>query len=119
MKNRQTRYTKKRYLAQVAGMVFHLLDEDEMQQLADNQAKIKALTTKLKRRKALSGWGDGQMHPLGFRQPSGGRPGDGYAPYPGSEVLSREDVHALFGYASVSYPLPCGFVGLLEALTPL
>jgi len=86
-------------------MVFHLLNEDEMQQLADNQAKIKALMTKLKHRKALSGWGDGQMHPLGFQQPSRGRPGDSYVPYPGSEVLSREDIYALFGYASVSHPL--------------
>lgn len=84
-------------------MVYHLLEEDEMQRVAENQVKIKMLTKKLKRRKAFSDWDYGQMHPLGSRQPSGGRPGDGYAPYQGSEVLNREDIHALFAYASVSH----------------
>lgn len=49
------------------------------------------------------------MRPLGSRQPPGGRPGDGYAPYAASTVLSQEDVRTLFAYASV---------GLLSALAP-
>ncbi|KAI9567018.1 hypothetical protein HD554DRAFT_2039908 [Boletus coccyginus] len=43
-----------------------------------NQAKIKALMTKLKYCKALSDWSNSQMHPLSFHQPSGGQPGDSY-----------------------------------------
>lgn len=90
-------------------MVFNLLDMEDMQQLQENQAKIRTLTSKLKRRKAFSNWDYGEMRPLGSRQPPGGRPGDGYAPYAASTVLSQEDVRTLFAYASV---------GLLSALAP-
>ena len=85
----------------MGGVVFNLLDAGEIQRLAENQAKIKILTTKLKRRKALAYWGYGEMRPVGSRQPPGGRPGDGYAPYPGSTVLTPEDIETLFGYALV------------------
>ncbi|KAG6370116.1 hypothetical protein JVT61DRAFT_12412 [Boletus reticuloceps] len=86
---------------EVAGVMFNLLAEEEIQRLAENQANIKKLTRKLKRRKAMSEWGYGEMRPIGSRQPPGGRPGDGYAPYPESTVLSQEDIHTLFAYASV------------------
>lgn len=82
-------------------MVFHLLDDQEIQQMSENQAKIKKLTTKLKRRKAFSDWDHGEMRPIGSRQPSGGRAGDGYSPYPATMVITQDDIHALFGYAMV------------------
>lgn len=88
-------------------MVFHLLDDAEIQRLAVNQTKIKSLTTKLKRGKVFAEFSQynttGGMHPVGFRQPSGGRPGDGYGPYPGSFILGRADIHTLFGYAMVGH----------------
>ena len=87
---------------QVSGIVFNLLQDEEICRLSENQAKIKKLMTKLKRRQAFSDWDYGEMRPLGSRQPSGGRPGDGYSPYPSTIILTPEDVHTLFGYASVS-----------------
>lgn len=86
---------------QVAGVVFNLLDNDEIERLEKNQAKIKALTTKLKRRNAFSDWNYGEMRAVGSRQPSGGRAGDGYAPYPSTKILTKEDVHTLFEHAAV------------------
>ncbi|KAJ3925153.1 MAG: hypothetical protein NXY57DRAFT_968286 [Lentinula lateritia] len=37
-------------------------------------------------------WSSGQMRPYGWRQPSGGRLGDAYAPYAGMEAESVEDI---------------------------
>ncbi|KAG8220397.1 hypothetical protein J3R82DRAFT_3379 [Butyriboletus roseoflavus] len=75
-------------------------EEDQMEQFSQSQAKIKTLTRKLNRRKAFADWDYGQMHPLGSWQPPRGRPGDGYAPYPTSEVLTQEDIRTLFAHAS-------------------
>lgn len=88
---------------QVAGVVFNCLDNDEIRQLEINQAKIKILTTKLKRRDAFSDWNSGEMRAIGSRQPSGGRAGDGYAPYPSTKVLNQEDIHTLFEHAAVRF----------------
>jgi hypothetical protein len=88
---------------QVAGVVFNILDDDEIRRLEKNQAKIKILTAKLKRRDAFSDWNSGEMRALGSRQPSGGRAGDGYAPYPSTKVLNQEDIHTLFEHAAVCF----------------
>ena len=77
-----------------------------MEKLSQSQAKIKTLARKLKRRKAFVDWDYGQMRALGSRQPPGGRPGDGYASYPASEVLTLEDIRALFAHALVSLCFP-------------
>ncbi|KAG6374922.1 hypothetical protein JVT61DRAFT_3665 [Boletus reticuloceps] len=58
--------------SQVAGIVFNLLDDEEIWQLAENQAKIKKLTMKLKCWKTFSHWDYGEMHPVGSHQPSRG-----------------------------------------------
>ena len=87
--------------AQVSGVLFHLLDEEDIRRVAANQAKIRILTPKLKRRKAFSDWDYGAMHPIGSRQGSGGRAGDGYTCYPATVVITQEDVHTLFSYVSV------------------
>lgn len=97
------------FFTQVAGVVFNFLEEDEMQRLEKNQEKMKVLGAKLKRRKAFLDWDTGEMRPLGSRQPSGGRPGDGYAPYPSMEVLGRGDISTLFSHAGVSSHLNHGF----------
>lgn len=81
--------------------MFNLLQEEDIKRLEENQAKIKRLTATLKRRKTFSDWAYGEMRPIGSRQPPGGRPGDGYAPYPASTVLCLEDIATLFAYASV------------------
>ncbi|KAG6371346.1 hypothetical protein JVT61DRAFT_9543 [Boletus reticuloceps] len=88
--------------SQVAGIAFKLLENKEILKLAENQAKIKTLTTKLKRRKTFSHWDYGEMRPVGSHQPSGGQPRDGYSPYPATTIVTLEDVHTLFSYASVS-----------------
>ncbi|KAH7904079.1 hypothetical protein BJ138DRAFT_1119749 [Hygrophoropsis aurantiaca] len=85
---------------EVAGGVFNFLDAEEMGEMGENQAKLKALTKKLKRQKAFEDWDYGEMHGLGSRQPTGGCPADSYGPYSGSEVLQQEDVQALFGYST-------------------
>ncbi|KAG9309251.1 hypothetical protein JVU11DRAFT_10733 [Chiua virens] len=90
----------------VAGVVFNLLNDAEMVNLEENQARIKRLTSKLKCRKLFSdfsGWKGlrGGMYPVGFRQPSGGHPGDGYAPYPATEIVNQEDAHIFFAYAMI------------------
>ncbi|KAF8414636.1 hypothetical protein L210DRAFT_989912 [Boletus edulis BED1] len=85
---------------EVGGVMFNLLAEEEIERLAENQANIKNFSRKIKRRKAMSDWGHGDMRAIGSRQPAGGRPGDGYAPYPESTVLSQGDIHTLFAYAS-------------------
>ncbi|KAG8215291.1 hypothetical protein J3R82DRAFT_8860 [Butyriboletus roseoflavus] len=84
---------------EVSGVVFGLLDGEEIERLAINQKKLKNLTTKLKRRKAFLDWNHGEMRPIGSRQPSGGRAGDGYSPYPATTVITQEDVHTLFNHA--------------------
>ncbi|KAH7903467.1 hypothetical protein BJ138DRAFT_1120353 [Hygrophoropsis aurantiaca] len=47
---------------EVAGAVFNFLDAEEMQEMGENQAKLKALTKKLKRRKGFEDWDYGEMH---------------------------------------------------------
>lgn len=81
--------------------------------MAQNQAKIKMVTGKLKRRKVFDSWSYGKMLPLGSRQPSGGRPGDGYAPYPASTVLDQQDIHTLFAHALVGLLLVLIFIDIL------
>ena len=46
-------------------MVFNLLDNEDIGHLAENQAKIKTLTAKLKWRKVMSNLGHGEMCPIG------------------------------------------------------
>lgn len=89
---------------QIAGVIFKFLSDEEIHRLEKNQANIRFLTTKLKRGKRFSEWNYGEMHAVGFRQPCGGRPGDGYGPYPASEVLSLDDIRTLFAYATVRRP---------------
>ncbi|KAF8141780.1 hypothetical protein EV363DRAFT_1291758 [Boletus edulis] len=85
---------------EVASVMFNLLAEKEIERLVENQANIKNLSRKIKCRKAMSDWGHGDMHGIGSRQPARGQPGDDYAPYPESTVLSQENIHTLFAYAS-------------------
>ncbi|KAJ4465422.1 hypothetical protein C8J55DRAFT_566351 [Lentinula edodes] len=47
-------------------------------------------------------WSSGQMRPYGWRQPSGGRLGDTYAPYAGMEAESVEGITILFEHAETS-----------------
>ncbi|KAH7871938.1 uncharacterized protein C8R40DRAFT_1174015 [Lentinula edodes] len=47
-------------------------------------------------------WSSGQMHPYGWRQPSGGRLGDTYAPYAGIEAETLEGIMVLFEHAETS-----------------
>ena len=62
---------------------------------------VKVLTQKLNWQDSFKDWNYGAMHPLGFRQLPGGCPRDGYAPYPGCDVLKPEDVSTLFSYVKV------------------
>jgi hypothetical protein len=71
-----------------------------MEQLEDNQRKLKLLM-KVSRGKMFSQWCYGEMRALGSRQPSGGRPGDGYGPYPGVTLSSVDDIVTLFSHAMV------------------
>ncbi|GAV99110.1 hypothetical protein LENED_000544 [Lentinula edodes] len=47
-------------------------------------------------------WSSGQMCPYGWRQPSGGRLGDTYAPYAGIEAETLEGIMVLFEHAETS-----------------
>lgn len=95
----------------MAGVTFNLLEQDDIRRLTENQAKVRVLCAKLKRRQAMSEWGHGEMRPIGSRSASGGRRGDGYAAYAGSMVVNQDDIRTMFAYALVCLPVsfqcPC------------
>lgn len=93
---------------QVAGIPFNLLTPHEASQLEENQRKLKSLMT-LSRGRIFSSWDYGEMRPIGSRLGTGGRPGDGYSPYPSLMVTSIEDIKMLFSHVSVSPCVVCGF----------
>lgn len=55
----------------------------------------------LKRGSSFQNWEYGTMTGIGHRAPQGGRSGDGYAPYPGVDGSTLEELDGLFGHAFV------------------
>ena len=91
---------------QVSGIIFNLLNQNQMEKLSQSQAKIKTLAHKLRHHKAFADWDYGQMCTLRSWQPPRGQPRDSYVSYPASEILTLEDIHTLFTHTSVSLCLP-------------
>lgn len=59
----------------------------------------------LKRGVSFEAWKYGQMRAIGSRKPQGGRPGDTYTHYAGTDAGTNEEIQTIFGHAQVSFPL--------------
>ena len=87
-----------------------MLEHEDIQSIAKNQANIKVLTEKLKCHKVMSNLGCSEMWPVESSQSIRGRAEDRYTPYDSTLVLNQEDIHTIFTYVSMSFKhsLPCG-----------
>ena len=86
--------------SQIGGVHFNTLTSEEARRLEENQVKIRSLMT-ISRGQRFSNQNTGEMRAIGSRQPSGGRSGDAYGPYPGITINSLDDIDAIFLYIMV------------------
>ncbi|CAK5273336.1 unnamed protein product [Mycena citricolor] len=81
----------------VAGIKFQAMDSATLKKAQCNHETVVTYTTKVKRSGNTRVHGD--LHPVGSRVPSGGRPGDGYGPYASLDAHTTNGVAALFAAA--------------------
>jgi hypothetical protein len=84
----------------LAGVSFDAFSHADLQKIRCDASAGKE-TKSIKRGSQFSRFEWGKMHPIGSRQPAGGRPGDTYTSYAGMEVTDTAHIKLLFAHATV------------------
>ncbi|TCD60748.1 hypothetical protein EIP91_009601 [Steccherinum ochraceum] len=79
----------------VGGVVYNMFHPETLEEMQDSHARA-ATGTSVKRGALLQAWQYGDMYAWGFRQPQGGRPGDGYTTYGSTKAENIQDMKNLF-----------------------